>query len=88
MTKTKTGKRRNAKADTTTIDRNFAVLIPEGARLVGALKVKDAADYLDLSKMTLVRLVERGLIRPNRATRHLLFAISELDRFLTEGQVE
>jgi hypothetical protein len=31
------------------------------------------------------RLIGRGLIRPNRSLRHLLFPISELDRFLREG---
>jgi hypothetical protein len=30
------------------------------------------------------RLVARGLLRPNRATRHLLFSIEELNRFLRE----
>jgi hypothetical protein len=49
----------------------------------GGLKLKDAAQYLGgLSPLTLRRLVARGLLRPNRATRHLIFAKSELDRFL------
>lgn len=51
----------------------------------GALKVKPAAEYLSLSKPTIYRLVERGLLKPNRATRHLLFSVAELDRFLREG---
>ena len=54
---------------------------------VGALKIKDAAKYLGgVSQITVRRLIDRGLIRPNRALRHLLIPISELDRFLTEGQ--
>ena len=49
----------------------------------GALKLKDAAKYLGgVSTITVRRLVERGLLKPNRALRHLLFPISELDRFL------
>jgi excisionase family DNA binding protein len=48
----------------------------------GALKLKPAADYLSLSKPTIYRLVARGLLKPNRATRHLLFPITELERFL------
>ncbi len=52
----------------------------------GALKLKPAAKYLSLSKPTIYRLVERGLLKPNRATRHLLFSYAELDRFLREGQ--
>ncbi len=48
-----------------------------------ALKLKDAAKYLGgLSPVTLRRLIKRGLIRPNRATRHLLIPVAELNRFL------
>ena len=53
----------------------------------GALKLKDAAKYLGgVSQITVRRLIERGLIKPNRALRHLLIPISELNRFLAEGQ--
>jgi hypothetical protein len=49
----------------------------------GAYKLKSAAQYLGgLSTVTVRRLVERGLLHPNRATRHLIFAKTELDRFL------
>ncbi len=48
----------------------------------GALKLKPAAQYLSLSVPTMHRLVQRGLLKPCRATRHLLFAKKELDRFL------
>ena len=55
--------------------------------LQGALKLKDAAKYLGgVSQVTVRRLIERGLIKPNRALRHLLIPVSELDRFLAEGQ--
>jgi excisionase family DNA binding protein len=40
---------------------------------VGAYKLKPAAHYLSVSKPTVYRLVARGLLRPNRATRHLIF---------------
>ena len=51
----------------------------------GALKLKPAANYLGgLSVPTMYRLIKRGLLKPNRATRHLLFKISELDRFLSQ----
>jgi excisionase family DNA binding protein len=50
----------------------------------GALKLKPAAEYLGgLSKPTMYRLIQRGLLKPNRATRHLLFTYAELDRFLS-----
>jgi Helix-turn-helix domain len=54
--------------------------------LRGALKLKDACEYLGgLSIPTMHRLIKRGLLRPNRATRHLLFPVAELDRFLRDG---
>jgi hypothetical protein len=54
---------------------------------LGALKQRQARAYLGgISIPTLHRLIKRGLLRPNRATRHLLFPISELDRFLRDGQ--
>jgi Helix-turn-helix domain len=52
---------------------------------LGALKLKEARQYLGgLSIPTMHRLIKRGLLKPNRATRHLLFPLSELDRFLRE----
>jgi Helix-turn-helix domain len=53
---------------------------------VGALKVKGAARYCSLSEISIRRAIDRGLIKPNRTFRHLLIPVSELDRFLTEGQ--
>jgi excisionase family DNA binding protein len=55
---------------------------------MGALKIKDAAQYLGgVSTITVRRLIKRGLIKPNRALRHVLIPIAELDRFVTrEGQ--
>jgi excisionase family DNA binding protein len=55
----------------------------------GALKLKEACQYLgELSVPTIHRLIRRGLLRPNKSTRHLLFPISELDRFLHESMAE
>ena len=52
----------------------------------GALKLKDAAQYLGgLSTVTVRRLIKRGLLRPNRALRHILIARCELDSFLGNG---
>src|SRR5438105_2451962 len=51
-----------------------------------AFKRKPAAHYLGISVQTLDRLVRRGLIRPNRALRHLVFSREELLRFLRNGQ--
>ncbi len=51
----------------------------------GGLKISLAGQYLGgLSKPTMHRLVKRGLLKPNRATRHLIFPIAELDRFLRQ----
>jgi hypothetical protein len=56
---------------------------------VGALKLREARQYLGgLSTPTIHRLIKRGLLRPNRALRHLLFSREELDRFLREGMSE
>jgi hypothetical protein len=53
----------------------------------GALKQPEARQYLGgISIPTLHRLIRRGLLKPNRSTRHLLFPIEELDRFLRAGQ--
>jgi excisionase family DNA binding protein len=52
-----------------------------------ALKIKDAAQYLGgLSTSTVRRLIKRKLIKPNRALRHILIPVTELDRFLAGGQ--
>jgi len=48
----------------------------------GAVKLREAAEYLSVSPITLRRLIRRGLITPNRALRHILIPIAELDRFL------
>jgi len=55
---------------------------PLATPAVGAYKLKPAAHYLSLSEPTIHRLIQCGLLRPNRATRHLLFPKKELDRFL------
>jgi hypothetical protein len=52
----------------------------------GALKLHDARQYLGgISIPTMHRLIQRGLLKPNRSLRHLLFSVSELDRFLKDG---
>jgi hypothetical protein len=56
-------------------------------QLIGSLKLKDAAQYLGgLSPITVRRLIKRDLIKANRALRHILIPIAELDRFLAGGQ--
>ncbi len=62
-----------------------SVALPEIPR--GALKLQPAAEYLGgLSIATMHRLIERGLLKPNRSLRHLLFRVEELDRFLANGR--
>jgi hypothetical protein len=52
-----------------------------------ALKLADACVYLGrLSKSTVRRAVKRRLLTPSQATRHWLFQIEELDRFLELGR--
>ena len=52
----------------------------------GALKVRHAAEYLSVAPITVRRLIKRGLIQPNRALRHILIPVEELDRFLQLGR--
>jgi excisionase family DNA binding protein len=75
MSKNKKGEATGAKLSTAALTQT-----------VGALKLKPAAQYLGgLSVPTMHRLIRRGLLRPNRMLRHLLFSREELDRFLQEG---
>lgn len=49
----------------------------------GGLKLKEACQYLGgISPISVRRLVQRKLLKPNRALRHLVFSRAELDRFL------
>jgi hypothetical protein len=65
------------------VEQNIAI---PPTQSVGGLKLKAAAVYLGgLSIPTMHRLIHRGLLRPNRALRHLLFSREELDRFLRQG---
>ena len=48
-----------------------------------ALQLKRAAQYIDVSEMSMRRLIKRGLIKPNRALRHILIPVAELERFLS-----
>jgi hypothetical protein len=69
-------------------ERKIAPAAPT-TQSVGALKLKPAAAYLGgLSVPTMHRLMRRGLLRPNRALRHLIFSREELDRFLREGMTK
>jgi hypothetical protein len=46
-----------------------------------------AAAMLDISKVSLDRLVKRGIIHPSRALRRPLFPLAELKRFLDETKI-
>jgi excisionase family DNA binding protein len=47
-----------------------------------AVKTKEAAARLSVTEKTIRTLVARGLLKANRQTRHLLFPVAELERFL------
>jgi hypothetical protein len=65
-------------------DKNPPAAVP--TQSIGAFKIRAAGAYLGgLSVPSMHRLVARGLLKPNRALRHLLFSREELDRFLREG---
>jgi hypothetical protein len=50
-----------------------------------AYKVNDACAFLRISKPSIYRLIDRGLLRPNRALRHIIFSREELMRFLRDN---
>lgn len=47
-----------------------------------AFKLSDAASLLGVSPTSIRRAVKRGLLKPSRAFRHLVFSREELERFL------
>jgi excisionase family DNA binding protein len=49
-----------------------------------AFSIAEVALMLGLSEKTIHRLIQRGLLRPLRATRHIRITRSELERFLNE----
>jgi excisionase family DNA binding protein len=52
----------------------------EGPRL--AYKINEASALLGVSVITIRRAIDRGLIKPSRAFRHVLISAGELQRFL------
>jgi hypothetical protein len=52
-----------------------------------AFKIDDARKYLGgISRVTMLRLVRHGILKPNGFLRHWLFTREDLDRFLKEGK--
>jgi hypothetical protein len=67
---------------TTTLNLN------DSGRAKLALSRTETDKALGVSTITVYRLVKRGLLRPSRATRRLLFPIWEIERFLCETSLE
>jgi hypothetical protein len=53
-----------------------------------ALTRHETARALGVSAITIDRLTERGLLIPSRATRRPLYAVAELERFLSATRRE
>jgi hypothetical protein len=49
-----------------------------------ALQTREAAIYLNISRMSLKRLAYKGILHPNRALGRLLWPIKQLDAFLND----
>lgn len=49
-----------------------------------AYNLDDTAKVTGLSKRTIRRFVKRGLLCPSKASRRLIFARSEIERFLKD----
>ncbi len=59
----------------------------EGAQIPRlALTTEETATALGVKPTTVWRLTQRGLLRPNRATRRPLYAVADIERFLQEGK--
>ena len=52
-----------------------------------AFSITETAQLLGLSRVSVYRLIERGLLKSNGALRHHLIARSEIERFLAETVV-
>jgi predicted site-specific integrase-resolvase len=48
----------------------------------------ETAQMLGVSYITVFRLIKRGLLKPSRACRRPLYAVSEIERFLRETTAE
>jgi len=53
----------------------------------GACTIKETAQKLGISYMSVFRLVQRGMLKPCVALRIKLISQREIDRFLKDGQV-
>ena len=61
-------------------------LAPERSQIPRlAYKLSETAEMLGLCENTVRRLVDRKLLRPLKATRHLLFADDEIRRFVRDS---
>lgn len=48
-----------------------------------AYKIKEVADLISVTPITVRRLIERGELKPVRSLRHVLISRAEIERFLT-----
>jgi len=53
-----------------------------------ALNLQGTAAALGISEISVRRLVRRGLLRPSRALRTLVFPLKEIERFLAATTTE
>ena len=77
----KTGDKGNNKSMATL---TVPVVNGEASPLKLALSVREAAAALGVSPVTIRRLEQRGKLRANRDTRHLIFPVRELEKFLAQ----
>lgn len=55
-----------------------------------AYKLKESAQIIGVSEKSIRRAIDRGLLKPSRAFRHVLISATELEAFLkntTEGKI-
>ena len=50
-----------------------------------ALKIAETAGALGVTPVSIRRAIQRGMLRPCRAFRHVLISMEEIERFLREN---
>ena len=65
---------------------NITNKLKNGLRL--ALTRTEVAEILGIAPNSVDRLTKRGLLRPSRALRRPLYAIKEIERFLSDTTME
>lgn len=51
------------------------------------VNIKEAAQMLGMSVISVRRLIQRGLIHPSRGIRYILIRVEEIERYLRDTEI-